>query len=75
MDINMNLYFIGDLMKEEEVLDWLFYHVDNEEIADITDEMLDKLIISEPFLAVLFCKFKLLRCNKDIFLNGYINYR
>ncbi|XP_042207519.1 uncharacterized protein LOC121856222 isoform X4 [Homarus americanus] len=46
--------FEGDLMKEEEVLAWLIHHVEHEEIADITDEMLDKLIINEPFLAVLF---------------------
>ncbi|XP_076048874.1 hulk isoform X3 [Oratosquilla oratoria] len=44
----------GDLMKEEEVLAWLEHHVESEEIADITDEMLDKLIANEPFLAVLF---------------------
>lgn len=46
--------FEGDLMKEEEVLYWLFHHVDHEEIADVTDEMLGKLIANEPFLAVLF---------------------
>lgn len=44
----------GDLMKEEDVLAWLFHHVAEEEIAEVTDEMLDKLIASEPFLAVLF---------------------
>ncbi|KAK7069268.1 hypothetical protein SK128_025944 [Halocaridina rubra] len=46
--------FEGDLMKEEEVLAWLFHHVEHEEIADVTDEMLDKLITNEPYLAVLF---------------------
>ncbi|KAL7646704.1 UNVERIFIED_CONTAM: hypothetical protein RMT77_001957 [Armadillidium vulgare] len=44
----------GDLMKEEEVLAWLFHHVDDEEIADVTEQMLDKLIANEPYLAVLF---------------------
>ncbi|KAK8738956.1 hypothetical protein OTU49_003758 [Cherax quadricarinatus] len=44
----------GDLMKEEEVLEWLIHHMEHEEIADVTDEMLDKLIANEPFLAVLF---------------------
>lgn len=48
--------FLGDLMKEEEVLAWLFHHVENEEIADVTEEMLEKLIANEPYLAVLFCK-------------------
>lgn len=45
-------------MKEEEVLYWLFHHVDHEEIADVTDEMLGKLIANEPFLAVLFCEWR-----------------
>ena len=53
----------GDLMKEEEVLYWLFHHVDHEEIADVTDEMLGKLIANEPFLAVLFCEYILLLIN------------
>lgn len=43
-------------MKEEEVLAWLLHHVAEEEIAEVTDEMLDKLIASEPYLAVVFCE-------------------
>lgn len=45
-------------MKEEELLKWLFHHVEEEEIAEVTDEMLDKLIASEPYLAVLFCEYQ-----------------
>ena len=48
----------GDLMKEDDVQDWLFHHVESEEIAEVTDEMLDKLIASEPHLAVLFCSYE-----------------
>lgn len=55
-DISVQWCVAGDLMKEEEVLYWLFHHVDHEEIADVTDEMLGKLIANEPFLAVLFCE-------------------
>lgn len=55
--LKSKLYLPGDLMKEEDVLAWLFHHVDHEEIADVTDEMLDKLIANEPHLAVLFCQY------------------
>ncbi|ROT67025.1 hypothetical protein C7M84_014912 [Penaeus vannamei] len=58
-------YRTGDLMKEEEVLEWLLHHVDNEEIADVTDEMLDKLITNEPFLAVLFSGVPFVKIDND----------
>ncbi|CAG0889024.1 unnamed protein product, partial [Cyprideis torosa] len=44
----------GDLMREEKVLDWLINQVETDEIEDVTDEMLDKLIEQRQFLAVLF---------------------
>ncbi|CAG0892261.1 unnamed protein product [Darwinula stevensoni] len=44
----------GDLMKEEQVLEWLIHQVQSDEIEEVTDEMLDKLIQEQPFLAVLF---------------------
>lgn len=46
----------GDLMKEEELLGWLLHQKRHSEIPDITDEMMDLLIESEKYLAVLFCK-------------------
>ena len=46
----------GDLSKEEQVLDWLTHQVKNEEIEEVTDEMLDQLISQKKHLAVLFCK-------------------
>ncbi|XP_065578951.1 uncharacterized protein LOC136039286 isoform X4 [Artemia franciscana] len=48
-----NLYQ-GDLMNEERVLEWLLHQVASDEIEDVTDEMLDKLIAQSPHLAVLF---------------------
>lgn len=44
-------------MKEEELLSWLIHQKRHSEIAEITDEILDKLIDSVEFLAVLFCKY------------------
>ena len=46
----------GDLFNEEEVLAWLIEQLHTDEIEDINDEMLDKLIKEAPHLAVLFCK-------------------
>ena len=43
-------------MNEERVLEWLLHQVASDEIEDVTDEMLDKLIAQSPHLAVLFCK-------------------
>lgn len=45
----------GDLMNEEELLGWLIHQKKHSEIPDITDEMMDLLIDSQKYLAVLFC--------------------
>lgn len=50
-----NLYD-GDLENEEEFLEWLVQQLEKDEIEDVTDEMLDKLIKTSKFLAVLFCE-------------------
>lgn len=47
----------GDLLKEEEVLSWLIHQKRHTVIPEVTDEIVDKLIESEPYLAVLFCKY------------------
>ncbi|XP_035438413.2 uncharacterized protein LOC118268177 isoform X1 [Spodoptera frugiperda] len=44
----------GDLMKEEELLGWLLHQKRHSEIPEVTDEMMDKLIVSTPYLAVIF---------------------
>jgi hypothetical protein len=46
----------GDLLNEQEVLNWLTHQVHHEEIEEITNEMLDILIKQKKHLAVLFCK-------------------
>lgn len=44
----------GDLEQEEDILEWLVEQLEKDEIEDVTDEMLDKLIAKEKKLAVLF---------------------
>lgn len=47
----------GDLQDEEEMLHWLVEQLEKDEIEDVTDEMLDKLIKEGKTIAVLFCKY------------------
>ncbi len=43
-------------MAEEEVLSWMSAQMSSDDIEDVTDEMLDKLIAKTQHLAVLFCE-------------------
>lgn len=47
----------GDLLDEEEILHWLLEQLEKDEIEDVTDEMLDKMVKEGRTIAVLFCKF------------------
>lgn len=47
----------GDLENEDEILEWLVSQLESDEIEDVTDEMLDKMIKEGKTLAVLFCKY------------------
>lgn len=51
------LFFAGDLENEEEILEWLVDQLEKDEIEDVTDEMLDRLIKDGKTVAVLFCKY------------------
>ncbi|XP_052740631.1 uncharacterized protein LOC112055044 isoform X5 [Bicyclus anynana] len=44
----------GDLMKEDELLGWLIHQKRHSEIPEVTDEMMDKLIDTAQYLAVIF---------------------
>ncbi|XP_046406800.1 uncharacterized protein LOC124171637 isoform X5 [Ischnura elegans] len=44
----------GDLENEDEILEWLVEQLETDEIEDVTDEMLDKLIKEGKTLVVLF---------------------
>lgn len=50
-------FYEGNLEEEEKVLAWFRHQVVNDEIEDITDEMLDLIIEKMPYVAVLFCKY------------------
>lgn len=45
----------GDLLNEEEILHWLVSQLEDE-IEDVSDEILDQMIKDGSTLAVLFCK-------------------
>ena len=47
----------GDLMDEEQILNWLVSQLEHDEIEDVTDEMLDKMVKEGRVLAVLFCNY------------------
>jgi hypothetical protein len=46
----------GDIENEDEFLEWLVDQLQKDEIEDVTDEMLDRLIKEGKTMAVLFCK-------------------
>lgn len=54
------LLYEGDLQNEESVLEWLIDD-DNRELADeieeVNDRMLDRLMDESPLLVVFFCKW------------------
>ncbi|KAF7496675.1 Protein disulfide-isomerase A5 [Sarcoptes scabiei] len=47
-------FYKGDLMNEENVLQWLIYQHENDEIEDVSDVVLSNLIDTKQYLAVLF---------------------
>lgn len=49
-------FVTGDLENEDEILEWLVDQLEKDEIEDVTDEMLDRLIKEGKTVAVLFCK-------------------
>lgn len=46
----------GDLMNEDQLLGWLLHQKKHVEIPEVTDEMMEKLVETAPYMAVLFCK-------------------
>lgn len=43
-------------MDEDEILHWLLSHLENEEIEDIDEDTLDRMVKEGRTMAVLFCK-------------------
>ncbi|XP_018054332.1 PREDICTED: uncharacterized protein LOC108691185 isoform X1 [Atta colombica] len=44
----------GDLMNEDQILGWLLHQKKHAEIPEVTDEMVEKLVETSPYIAVLF---------------------
>ena len=44
-------------MNEEKVLQWLIHQKNTDEIEDVSDTVLENMIDSTNYLAVLFCKY------------------
>lgn len=55
-DLSLSFKFVGDLENEDEILEWLLSQLEKDEIEDVTDEMLDRLVKEGKTIAVLFCK-------------------
>lgn len=47
----------GDIEDEDALLHWLIDQLQKDEIEDITNEMMDRLIKEGKTIAVLFCKY------------------
>lgn len=56
----------GDLKREEVLLEWLVHQLEKDEIEDVTDEMLDKLIKDSKALAVLFCEYIIYNITNEV---------
>lgn len=50
------IIYEGDLLDEEELLQWLVSQLEKDEIDDVNEEQLDRMIKDGTTLAVLFCK-------------------
>lgn len=48
--------FLGNLLDESEVLDWMIKQKEDESIEEIDRETLFKYIETKEFLAIIFCK-------------------
>ena len=54
---NLRMQHFEPLLRiERDVLDWLVEQRDNDEIEEVTDEILDKLIEGHQALIAVFCK-------------------
>lgn len=55
-------------MNEEKVLDWLVHQKNTDEIEDVSDTVLENMIDSVNYLAVLFCRVFFERWNFFCFI-------
>jgi len=53
-------FYVGDLLKEKDVLDWLIHQKASDEIEDVSDAVLHQLVATKKHIAVLFCTYDFL---------------
>jgi len=64
----------GDLLNENEVLEWLIEQKNSATIEEVTDEILDDLIAEHEYVVVYFCKsFCFMICLVVIHTRIYFN--
>lgn len=51
-----SVIFLGELTNEQAVLEWLIHEKESDEIEDVTNKVLNQMIKTSDFLAVLFCE-------------------
>lgn len=59
---------LGDLLNEDEVLQWLIEQKNSATIEEVTDEILEDLIEEHEYVVVYFSKYNLLS-NNNKFIN------
>ena len=50
------IFSLGNLANEDEVLGWLIHQMKSDEIEEVTDEMLDKILDDHEKVAVVICE-------------------
>jgi hypothetical protein len=46
-------------MDEDEILHWLLSHLENDEIEDVDEDTLERMVKEGRTMAVLFCKISI----------------
>ena len=59
----------GDLTDGEEVMEWVVSLVEGADIEEVTDDMLEKMIVKEEKLSVLFYEENEEESNKVRYVN------
>ena len=58
----------GDLLNEDEVLEWLIEQKNSATIEEVTDEILSGLIDEHEYVVVYFSKFIIIKSDKYFFI-------
>lgn len=71
----MAFIFPGNLSNEDEVLGWLIHQMKSDEIEEITDEMLVKIIEENKHVVVVVCEYlNNLSFQVDFYRNPFVSF-